>query len=100
MAAVDSPRRPAPGRTHWTGWNEDIALTKRACTMSDVLNAFSAAGLWIETTVEPQLGEEAARRHPHKKAWLNRYLGILIFKLRPVENRRENDPDHHGVPQR
>ena len=70
--------------TYRTAWNEHIALTKRTYTMSDLLNAFSTAGLWIETAVEPQLTEEAARRYPHKQAWMNRYLGILIFKLRPL----------------
>jgi SAM-dependent methyltransferase len=70
--------------TYRTGWNERIALTKRTYTMSDLLNVFSTAGLWIETTVEPQLTEEAARRYPHKQAWMNKYLGILIFKLRSV----------------
>ena len=34
--------------TYRTGWNEHIALTKRTYTMSDLLNVFSAAGLWIE----------------------------------------------------
>jgi SAM-dependent methyltransferase len=70
--------------TYRTGWNEHIALTKRTYTMSDLLNAFSTAGLRIETAVEPQLTEEAARRYPHKQAWMNKYLGILIFKLRPL----------------
>jgi hypothetical protein len=69
--------------TYRTGWNEHIALTKRTYTMSDLLNVFSAAGLWIETAIEPQLTEEAARRYPHKQAWMNKYLGILIFRLRP-----------------
>lgn len=73
--------------TYRTGWNEDIALTKRTYTMSDLLNVFSAAGLWIETAVEPHLSEEAARRFPHKQAWMNKYLGILIFKLRPLTSR-------------
>ena len=70
--------------TYRTGWNEHIALTKRTYTMSDLLNVFSTAGLWIETAVEPQLTEQAARRYPHKQAWMNKYLGILIFKLRPL----------------
>jgi len=70
--------------TYRTGWNDHIALTKRTYTMSDLLNVFSAAGLWIETTVEPQLTAEAARSYPHKQAWMNKYLGILIFKLRPL----------------
>ncbi|WP_251043393.1 hypothetical protein [Arthrobacter sp. ISL-48] len=67
-----------------SGWNEQISLTKRAYTMSDLLNVFSAAGLWIEITVEPQLSADAGRRYPHKLAWMNKYLGILIFKLRPL----------------
>ena len=70
--------------TYRTGWNEHIALTKRTYTMSDLLNVFSTAGLWIETAIEPQLTEDATRRYPHKQAWMNKYLGILIFKLRPL----------------
>lgn len=65
------------------GWNEQVALTKLAYTIADLLNVFSAAGLWIETAVEPQLSDEARRRYPHKQAWMNKHLGILIFKLRP-----------------
>jgi SAM-dependent methyltransferase len=69
--------------TYRTGWNDQIALTKRTYTISDLLNVFSAAGLWIETAAEPQLPEDARRRYPHKQAWMNKHLGILIFKLRP-----------------
>lgn len=65
-----------------SGWNDQITLTKQPYTISDLLNVFSAAGLWIETAVEPQLSEDARRRYPHKQAWMNKYLGILIFKLR------------------
>lgn len=65
-------------------WNDAVTLTKRPYTMSDLLNTFSAAGLWVETTVEPQLPAEAAGRFPHKQAVLNKYLGILMFKLRPL----------------
>lgn len=66
-----------------SGWNDHISLTKRPYTISDLLNIFSAAGLWIETTREPQLPEDARRRYPHKQQWMNKHLGILIFKLRP-----------------
>lgn len=72
--------------TYRTGWDEDIALTKNTYTMSDLLNTFSAAGLWIEKALEPHLSEDAARRYPHKKEWMDKYLGILIFKLRPLPN--------------
>jgi hypothetical protein len=27
---------------------------------------------------------EAAERYPHKQAVMNKYLGILMFKLRPL----------------
>lgn len=69
---------------HHRGWNDQIALTKRRYTISDLINVFSAAGMWIETAIEPQLSEDAQRRYPHKQAWMNKYLGILIFKLRPI----------------
>lgn len=49
------------------GWNDEVTLTKRPYTMSDLLNAFSAAGLWIETALEPQLSDDARRRYPHKQ---------------------------------
>src|SRR3954464_13527142 len=41
--------------TYRTGWNEHIALTKRTYTMSDLLNAFSAAGLWMEAAGAPAI---------------------------------------------
>jgi SAM-dependent methyltransferase len=73
--------------SYLSGWNDQITLTKRPCTISDLINVFSAAGLWIETAIEPQLSEDARRRYPHKQAWMNKYLGILIFKLRPHSGR-------------
>ena len=68
------------------GWNDEVTLTKRPYTVSDLINIFSAARLWIDTATEPQLSEEARRRYPHKQAWMNKHLGILIFKLRPIPN--------------
>ena len=65
-------------------WDEQVILTKRPYTMSDLLNTFSAAGLWIERTVEPQMSAEDADRYPHKQAVMDRYLGILMFTLRPL----------------
>ena len=64
-------------------WNSQITLTKQSYTISDLINIFSAAGLWIETASEPQLSDEARHQYPHKQEWMNKYLGILIFKLRP-----------------
>ena len=65
-----------------SNWNDQITLTKRPYTISDLINVFGTAGLWIETAIEPQLSDDARRRYPHKQAWMNKYLGILMFKLR------------------
>ncbi|AMM21437.1 hypothetical protein AX769_16485 [Frondihabitans sp. PAMC 28766] len=70
--------------TYRSGWNDEISLTKRPFTMSDLLNTVSAAGLRVEAAVEPHLSDDAARRFPHKREWMNKYLGILIFRLRPL----------------
>lgn len=67
-----------------TSWNDRITLTKRPYTMSDLINTFSSAGLWIEEVREPQLPAAVAQQYPHKQAWMNKYLGILIFRLRPL----------------
>ncbi|WP_167132601.1 hypothetical protein [Paramicrobacterium chengjingii] len=50
-----------------SGWNDQIMLTKRAYTISSLINTFTAAGLRIETTIEPQLSEDDRRRYPHKQ---------------------------------
>ncbi|MGK2947567.1 MAG: class I SAM-dependent methyltransferase [Acidimicrobiales bacterium] len=78
--------------SYTSGWNQEIALTKRAYTISDLLNTFSAAGLWIEVAEEPQLSEDARRHFPHKQAWMNQHLGILVFKLRPLPSGAPTHP--------
>ena len=63
-------------------WGSDVSLTKRSYTIADLLNAFAGAGLWIEEAAEPALPEAARSRYPHKAAWMDKHLGILLFKLR------------------
>lgn len=66
-------------------WDDTVTLTKRPYTMSDLLNSFSDAGLWLEHTVEPWLSHDDAQRFPEKYAAASRHLvGILMFKLRPL----------------
>jgi SAM-dependent methyltransferase len=74
-------------RGSWSGdsrWGSGISLTKRTYTVADLLNVFGQAGLWIEGAAEPEFPEAARRRFPHKAAWMDKHLGILIFRLRPV----------------
>lgn len=70
--------------TYTSSWNDDITLTKRPYTMADLLNIFGSAGLWVENVVEPQLSKRDRLKYPHKQRWMEKYLGILIFKLRPL----------------
>lgn len=77
-------------RETWSGesrWNSGISLSKQTYTIADLLNTFGRAGLWIEEAAEPSFSEDARRRFPHKAAWMDKHLGILIFKLRPVPER-------------
>lgn len=74
----------APFSYRHRSWNEAVTLTKRPYTMSDLLNVFSEAGMWVETTAEPQMSREIGERYPHKQAVLDRYLGIIMFTLRPI----------------
>jgi SAM-dependent methyltransferase len=72
--------------TYRTRWHEDVTLTKRPYTISDLLNTFSAAGLWVEAAAEPQLSEDARRRYHHKQEWMDKHFGILVFRLRSLRS--------------
>lgn len=66
--------------------SQQISLTHVTNTVADMINTFAAAGLWIEHALEPQLSEEHRRRSP-KQAWLDRHLGIIVFRARPLAAR-------------
>ncbi len=69
-----------------SGWNDEVTLTHRNYTVADLLNQFSEAGLRVERAAEPYISDDEGRRFPHKRDWMNRYLGIFVFKLRPVDS--------------
>lgn len=49
-----------------------------------MLNTFVDAGFWVEQVLEPQLTPEQKISYPHKQQWMSRYLGIIIFRVRPL----------------
>lgn len=57
------------------GRTDEIAFTAHLHDFH-LFNVFSAAGLWIVTTVEPELSEEARRRFLHKQGRRNKYHGF------------------------
>lgn len=67
--------------TYQSGWDPSVSLTHSNETVSTILNTFASAGLAIDAVVEPQLTDEDRQRFPHKQAWLNTYLGVIIFVL-------------------
>jgi hypothetical protein len=48
--------------------------------VSDYANAIAAAGLRIAAVDEPAVTEEFRRIAPEKAAWMDRYVGVLIFR--------------------
>jgi SAM-dependent methyltransferase len=66
-----------------SGWNQNVTISHPTQTISGMLNAFARAGLHVAEAVEPVLTDEMAAQFPHKQAQLNRYLGVLIFRLVP-----------------
>jgi SAM-dependent methyltransferase len=61
-------------------WKEDLLLEHAMPRVSDYANAIAGAGLRIEAMDEPAVTEELRERAPEKAAWMDRYVGILIFR--------------------
>jgi SAM-dependent methyltransferase len=63
-------------------WKEDIFLQHAMPRVCDYANAIAAAGLHIEAMDEPAVTEDFRTTAPEKSAWMDRYVGILIFRAR------------------
>lgn len=72
-------QRTAPYR-YPSPWKEDVLLEHAMPRVSDYANAIAAAGLRIEAVDEPAVTEEFRKIAPEKASWMDRYVGILIFR--------------------
>jgi SAM-dependent methyltransferase len=63
-------------------WKEDVFLNHAMPRFSDYVNAIAAAGLHIEAVDEPAVTEDFRKIAPDKAVWMDRYVGILIFRAR------------------
>jgi SAM-dependent methyltransferase len=61
-------------------WKKDVMMEHAMPRVSDYANAIAAAGLRIEAVDEPCVTEELRTIAPEKAAWMDRYVGILIFR--------------------
>lgn len=69
-----SYRYPSP-------WKEDVYLQHIMPRMSDYLNAFARSGLTLERCEEPPATDDFRALAPEKAAWMDRYIGIVVFRL-------------------
>jgi hypothetical protein len=60
-------------------WKSDVYLKHAMPRVSDYLNALADAGLCLVQCGEPAVTEELRRAAPEKAAWMERYVGIMIF---------------------
>jgi 2-polyprenyl-3-methyl-5-hydroxy-6-metoxy-1,4-benzoquinol methylase len=61
-------------------WKPEIVLEHAMPRVSDYFNAIAAAGLRITACEEPAVTEVFRTASPEKAAWMDRYVGILIFR--------------------
>jgi SAM-dependent methyltransferase len=61
-------------------WKVEVSLEHAMPRISDYLNAISLAGLRLTACVEPSVTDELRQIAPDKAAWMDRYVGIIIFR--------------------
>jgi SAM-dependent methyltransferase len=61
-------------------WKVEVSLEHAMPRISDYLNAISLAGLRLTACVEPGVTDEFRQIAPDKAAWMDRYVGIIIFR--------------------
>lgn len=61
-------------------WKVEVSLEHAMPRISDYLSAISSAGLRLTACVEPGVTDEFRQIAPDKAAWMDRYVGIIIFR--------------------
>ena len=61
-------------------WKAEVSLEHAMPRISDYLNAIALAGLKLTACVEPGVTDEFRQMAPDKAAWMDMYVGILIFR--------------------
>ena len=61
-------------------WKPELELEHAMPRVSDYLNALTDAGLRLVQCEEPAVTEELRMMAPEKAAWMDRYVGIMIFR--------------------
>ena len=69
-------------------WKPDLFLEHPTPRISDYLNAIASAGLHLTACEEPSVTDEFRTASPEKAAWMDRYVGIIVFRTDLLPGRR------------
>ncbi len=61
-------------------WSADVTLEHPMPRISDYLNAIAFAGLRLTVCREPSVTQEFREIAPEKAEWMDRYVGIILFR--------------------
>lgn len=61
-------------------WKADVTLEHPMPRISDYLNAIASAGLRLTACREPSVTQEFREIAPEKAEWMDRYVGIILFR--------------------
>ena len=61
-------------------WNPEVYLEHAMPRVSDYLNAIASANLRLASCEEPCVTDEFRAISPAKSAWMDRYVGIVVFR--------------------
>jgi SAM-dependent methyltransferase len=61
-------------------WKADQFLEHRMPRVCDYLNAIASSGLRVTACEEPPVSDEFRKLAPEKAEWMDRYVGIILFR--------------------
>ena len=61
-------------------WKPEVLLQHAMPRVADYVNAIASAGLRIVACEEPPVTEELRVAAPEKAEWMDRYVGIMVFR--------------------
>lgn len=65
-------------------WDTSVSVTHGTPMISTRVNALLGAGFALERILEPDLTPAQRNKYPHKKDWMDKYFGIIIYVARAV----------------
>ena len=65
-------------------WKSDVYLEHAMPRVSDSINAIASAGLRLVFCEEPGVTDELRNISLEKSAWMDRYVGIVVFRAQLV----------------